>query len=325
MADTKLPKSEHFRLEELAAGVYAAVAIEGGAAYSNAGIVDLGKQTLVFDTFDSPVAAEDLRVAAEQLTGRRATYVINSHVHSDHWLGNQVFGPQTPVIATHTTREEIPASINWLREIQDDLSELEGYIQEESANLEAETDPSKRAALESQIARMKRWLVTLPTQEFRFPDQSFDLKLVFCGSQRMAELIEVAPGHTNSDAYLVLREDRIMFMGDLGFLQCQPFMVFCEPQAWTAWLQEAEQTNFEVFVPGHGPLGTKADLRLQRQYITLLVEQVDEAIRKGIPPEEVVDSPPGPPFDAWLHGSQRWEANVLSAYERQSGTQSPDH
>jgi hypothetical protein len=34
----------------LAPGVYAAIAAPGGAAYSNAGIIDLGDKTLVFDT-----------------------------------------------------------------------------------------------------------------------------------------------------------------------------------------------------------------------------------------------------------------------------------
>jgi len=38
----ELPTSEHFDLHQLAEGVYAAIAIEGGAAFSNAGIVDLG-------------------------------------------------------------------------------------------------------------------------------------------------------------------------------------------------------------------------------------------------------------------------------------------
>jgi hypothetical protein len=37
--------SVHFRLEQVAAGVYAAIACTGGAAHSNAGIVDLGDLT----------------------------------------------------------------------------------------------------------------------------------------------------------------------------------------------------------------------------------------------------------------------------------------
>jgi cyclase len=78
------PTSEHFDLKPLADGIYAAIAIEGSAARSNAGIIDLGEQTLIFDTFDSVRAAEDLRAAAEHLTGREATCVIISHAHADH-------------------------------------------------------------------------------------------------------------------------------------------------------------------------------------------------------------------------------------------------
>ena len=88
-----VPTSDHFALEEIAEGVYAAVGISGSASHSNAGIVDLGDRTLVFDTFVTPRAAEDLRVAAEHLTGRAVTCVINSHSHADHCCGNQVFGP----------------------------------------------------------------------------------------------------------------------------------------------------------------------------------------------------------------------------------------
>jgi TatD DNase family protein len=73
-----LPQSKHFRLEELSDGVYAAIHIAGGAAISNAGIVDLGDRTVVYDAFMSPQAADDLRSAAEALLGRPIDAVINS-------------------------------------------------------------------------------------------------------------------------------------------------------------------------------------------------------------------------------------------------------
>jgi hypothetical protein len=41
--------------------VFAAIHLAGGAAICNAGIIDLGDRTLVFDSFMSPLAAEDLR------------------------------------------------------------------------------------------------------------------------------------------------------------------------------------------------------------------------------------------------------------------------
>ena len=68
--DHTLARTKHFRLERLVEGIYAAIHVDGGAAIGNAGIVDLGDRTLVYDTFFTPQAGEDLRAAAEALTGR---------------------------------------------------------------------------------------------------------------------------------------------------------------------------------------------------------------------------------------------------------------
>ena len=102
-----LPTCKHFRLEQIAAGVYAAVALTEGAAHSNAGIIDLGDRTLIFDTLGTPKAAEELRVAAEHLTGRAVTCIVNSHVDHDHWLGNQIFASDMTIISTTRTRERM--------------------------------------------------------------------------------------------------------------------------------------------------------------------------------------------------------------------------
>src|SRR5512137_1203789 len=100
-------RSRHFHLERLADGVSAAINSEEGWAICNAGIIDLGDRTLVYDTFTSPQAASDLRDAAEYLTGRPARMVVNSHYHNDHIWGNQAFGPEVDIISTTKTRELI--------------------------------------------------------------------------------------------------------------------------------------------------------------------------------------------------------------------------
>jgi cyclase len=74
-------QSEHFILHTLTEGVYAAIATEDGAGYSNAGLIDLGEQTLVFDAFENPQSAEDLLQASIQLTHRSPAVVIISHLH----------------------------------------------------------------------------------------------------------------------------------------------------------------------------------------------------------------------------------------------------
>ena len=104
------PVSKHFRLQQLAEGVCAVIHIDGGMAIGNAGIVDLGDRTLVYDTLFTPQAGEDLRSAAEALFGRPADAVIDSHSHNDHIWGNQSFGSDTDIIASEETRRMIIAT-----------------------------------------------------------------------------------------------------------------------------------------------------------------------------------------------------------------------
>jgi cyclase len=69
-------QSQHFTLHTLTEGVYAAIATEGGAGFSNAGLMDLGEQTLVFDAFENPQAAEE-RLVAETDPGKRQTLQVS--------------------------------------------------------------------------------------------------------------------------------------------------------------------------------------------------------------------------------------------------------
>jgi cyclase len=320
MEQQTLPVSEHFELKELAKGVYAALGLAGSPTFSNAGIVDLGDQTLVFDAFELPTAGADLRAAAEQLTGRPVTCLVLSHSHSDHSVGGQAFGLDTPFLSTKAIRDEIPDSTDWLQHFQAYPDELEAALRFERERLESTTDEALRASIVRAIARLEHLLVALPDLSFRLPDLTFDGPLVFHGSQRTVELHIVAPGHTVSDVYLLLPEDRICFMGDLGFLQQQPFMVFCHPEAWVDWLAQAEQLDVDVFVPGHGPLGSKADLALQRRYITDLQALVAQAVADGTSAEETLTRQLPAPFDAWIAASPpRWEANVFALHERLAG------
>jgi glyoxylase-like metal-dependent hydrolase (beta-lactamase superfamily II) len=260
-----------------------------------------------------------LRAAAEQLTGRPASYVLISHAHPDHWMGNQVFADHACIITTHESREQMLPFVEAIRNLKENPSELLNAIRENRERLETETDERKRASLRVSIARSQHDLDALPSLELRFPDQTFEGRLVFHGTQRTAELITQGKGHTASDCYLVLPVDKVAFIGDLSFFASQPFMVYSYPQAWIAQLEGMEQWDVETFVPGHGPLGTKADIALQRQYIQMLDELVARVIKLGGSVEDALQQPLPAPFDAWLMGGMnRFEANVRSAYKRLS-------
>jgi glyoxylase-like metal-dependent hydrolase (beta-lactamase superfamily II) len=312
-----LPISEHFTLEELAEGVYAAIAIEGKAAFSNAGIVDLGDRTIVFDAFEAPIAAQDLREAAESLTGRPVTTLVISHAHDDHWLGDQAFSGAT-IVSTSAVREQMVASVAEIEEDKADPGEIESIIREQQERLAGETDERRRADIEHTIARWQYALQALPTLDPILPHQTFDGRIVFHGVRRRVELITQGKGHTSSDCYLILPEAKIAFVGDLAFFGRQPFVVYCDPQAWVAQLEGFERSGIDVFVPGHGPVGTKTDVALVREYILMLEDWVTQALEKDEPVEEVLKRPLPALFDDWSVDGVPAEHNVRALYERMS-------
>ena len=63
---------QHYDFRKVGEGVIAAVVRLDGSAASNAGIVDLGGLTIVFDSSNSPEAGKELREAAEVIGGKLA-------------------------------------------------------------------------------------------------------------------------------------------------------------------------------------------------------------------------------------------------------------
>jgi glyoxylase-like metal-dependent hydrolase (beta-lactamase superfamily II) len=315
-ADQIIPSSEHFEIQKLAQGIYAAIAREFGAAFSNSGIIDLGDLTLVFDTFETPKAAEDLQAAAESLTGRPPTYVINSHHHADHWFGNQVFSGHATIISTHKTRDLMPVCLEELKSLKQNPSELNASLQENLQLLKAEKDPKKRSAIEGYVARLKHSLESLPTLELKLPNQTFESKVVFYGSQRSADLLALGNGHTSGDCFLALPEEKIAFLGDLAFFKRQPYLEDCDFTAWKNILEEIRQSKLETFIPGHGPVGKKTDLLLLLQYLNALEDLVVQVKQAGGSPEDALDIPLPEPFVEWQHtGQHRFEDNVRFLFQ----------
>ncbi len=314
-----IPSSEHFEIQTLSEGVYAAIAKEFGAAFSNSGIIDLGGLTLVFDTFETPKAAEDLRAAAQSLTGRLPDYVINSHNHADHWFGNQAFAGQATIISTHKTRDLMPVYLEELKTLKQNPSELSTSLEENLRLLDTETDPQKRKAIEGYVARLKHSLESLPVLELILPNQTFGNKIVFYGSKRSAELLALGNGHTSGDCFLALPEENIAFLGDLAFFKRQPYMEDCDFTAWKNILDEISQSNLETFVPGHGPVGTKTDLLLLLQYLNALEDLIKQTKLAGGSVENALSMPMPEPFDEWRHiGQHRFEDNVRFLFQHLS-------
>jgi cyclase len=277
--------SRHFDLEQLANGVYAAINAEEGWAICNAGIVDLGDRTLVFDSFMSPQAASDLRQAAESLTGRSVHMVINSHPHNDHIWGNQAFGPDVDIISTTRTRELI---------ITEGPLEIQGFrnvAQKHLEALEAQStqarDEVTRYHLRVVIIYFQAIIASLPILQLRLPNLTFNGELSFEGSKRSARLIAFDGGHSGSDAILHLPDEGIVFMSDLLFIGGHPYLADGDPEKVIRTLAEVRKLRAKRFVPGHGPVGQISHLDEMEEYINTLNTLVSKAIQKGVSEAEI--------------------------------------
>ena len=114
---------------------------------------------------------------------------------------------------------------------------------------------------------------------------------------------------------MYLPDDQIVFMGDLLFVRSHPWMGDGDPQEWERILQRIEQLNFSVAVPGHGPLGGKADLESNRHYITSIVALAEECIAGELSLEEASGKKMAASFGSW-EGAVVFEWNMEFFYSR---------
>ena len=291
-----IPESKHFQLQRLADGVYAAVASERGYAICNAGIIDAGDKTVIFDTFLSPDPAKDLLRAAKRLTPQNTIRVVNSHYHNDHIRGNQVFPPDVDILSTVKTLEGIihkePETIKWEKE------NIPKALVNTKSKLRLEKDPKRRQALVLSSVYYEAILKSHPKLVTRLPNVTFEGSLVMHGSRRRIELLTLA-GHTDSDLVLYLPDEKIAFMSDLLFVNYHPYLPGCSPELFRKSLREVGKLGVQTLVPGHGPVGTTSDLSLLDQYIQTLESIARNMVKTGKSLEEIRLQSVPPPFDDW--------------------------
>ncbi len=285
----------YFRVEPLADGVFAAIATPGTGAWANAGIIDLGDRSVVFDTLGTPQAAEALRDAAEHLTGQRVAHVINSHAHFDHFHGNQVFA-DCDIIATEPTRDTIATQgAAFLAEARADAHFLDPFAR----RLAAETDATWRAELAIDLAEYRQLHAALPTLAIVPPNLTFEGRMMLRGPGRAVEIVAFAGGHTPGDACLLLPAAGIAFVGDLLAVRVHPMLRGGDPGILSATLDHLASSGLRVFVAGHGEIGTRTDVRSNRQYITDVRHLADELRARGMTPDAAAATLPVSPYNGW--------------------------
>jgi len=274
--------SPNFKALQVSEGVFACIHKFGGKAISNAGIIDNGKETIIFDTFLSPEVAEEFQKVVDHYGLSPIAYVVNSHAHNDHIRGNQVFSEEVDIISTQRTAELI------------DLWEKEGIP------AEREYAPPLVAYYDSLLHHFqgdtserdyRKIMMWLPYYEIlaeshlkvktRLPNLIIEDSLSLDGPDRKVLLLAKGAGHTESDLVLYLPDDGILFTADLVFNEMHPYLGHGFPMDLLAYLEFLESLDFNTLVPGHGELCGKKQITAMKSYLRDLEFLAAEMIREG--------------------------------------------
>ena len=268
-------ETPYFTFHRLKEGVYAAIAKEGQGAWSNAGVVDLGEELLIFDAFSTPAAARELRELAEKVTGKETRYLLNSHYHGDHVFGNQAF-EDAVIISTSTTRE-LSKTHHVIGNLEAEQEETKQYLEALKKQMEVAKTPAQHISLSNQYDEMAKVLAALPELTIVLPTLTFEKKLTLHGSARKVEFICLGGAHTPSDAFLYLPDDRIAFMGDLATEELH--VPIYHPESFVSILNDVIKLEVETILPGHGKISGTSLFETQKNYISYLIGETKKALK----------------------------------------------
>jgi glyoxylase-like metal-dependent hydrolase (beta-lactamase superfamily II) len=228
---------------------------------------------LVIDTRAGLKQGQRLRDDVTRLPGgSRIGWVVNTHEHFDHVLGNRAF-----------TGAAIHAHENAARAIPVSTARIKALIE-----ADRELDPEHPEITDEVLQDVLDTEPVLPTRTLSSA-ATIDL------GDRYVELLHLGRGHTSGDLVLHLPDGDVVFAGDLveesADRDATPgFGVECWPLEWpgTLDLLIGLLTPNTVVVPGHGVVVDRDFVERQRDDVADVAEMTKELAAAGIPVDEAL-------------------------------------
>ena len=250
---------------------------------ANIGFIIGSRCVAVIDTGGSVRVGRSLLAAIRQRTQRPICYVINTHVHVDHVLGNAAFlAPQTRFIGHAALADAIARSRPY-------------FLQHFSGDLDS---PASAAQI---IA----------------PDQRVQDTLELDLGGRRLQLRAWPVAHTDCDLSVLDESTRTLWTGDLLFRQRLP-AVDGDVGGWLAVIDELAHMPIKLAIPGHGPATKTLESALapERRYLRALLDGVRSAIDRGQSLPEAIDDVASAEKPQWLLWDSTHPRNVTRVYQQ---------
>lgn len=148
------------------------------------------------------------------------------------------------------------------------------------------------------------------------PDITFENRLDITLGGKTVELHYLGRGHGDNMIVMRFPSERILFVVDVVSPGTVGFRDFPGGylEDWIEYLEQIEQMDFDILAPGHGRMGTKADVAAFRSYMQELRAEVLGHVRNGKSMEEVTQLVTMPKYESWGQYKNWFKLNVAGMY-----------
>jgi cyclase len=143
-----------------------------------------------------------------------------------------------------------------------------------------------------------------PMPKVGLPVVTFDKGLSLHLNGEEIRLVHLAAGHTDGDTVVMFTDSNVVHMGDLCFNHLYPYIDTAAGGTVAGYIENLEfllaSTNEATqYIPGHGPLASRADIIDLREMLEGVVQLVQAAMAEGKTAEDMKASKLLAPYDAW--------------------------
>jgi cyclase len=247
----------------------------------NIGVLTGPEGVVMIDDQFAPLS-ERITAAIKTLDSGPVRFLINSHIHGDHSGGNDNFAKAGATIVAHDRVRE-------------------------------------RMMKESVNPRLNRTFP--PREKIAWPVVTFDNKINFHLNDEDIELLHFDPGHTDGDVIIHFKKANVYHTGDAFVRTGYPYIDGSNGGTLDGYISTLAKLltildgNSKV-IPGHGNLGTRADVKAVHDMLIDIRDQVAAALKSGKKVEDVTNMNITAKYDAqWGAGFIKGKDFVLVVAE----------
>jgi cyclase len=291
---------EIFRVKPLPGNVYALYGRGGNVGFF------VGPDAIVVIDSEFKDIAPGIVAEIRKISDKPIKFLVNTHHHSDHVGGNEVFRPFAMILAHDNVRTRMLADPgNILRDYPERLEEAKKAGNAEMARF---------------LADQIEWAKKVKVEEIAAPILTYDSELRIHMGDETIQIWHLPPAHTDGDSVIFFQKAKVLHMGDDFFHKVIPFIDVKSGGSVRGYLTALDKVIARVpadvtIIPGHGEVTDLAGLKSFRQYIADLLEAAQKAKAAGKSREDFVKEVDLPAYKEHSGYKDRFGANAGSAYD----------